>query len=98
MAASALRDRRGPRVLPVRRVRQGLPDLRVKLVPRDFRALWDPPGRRVLKVRQALVYHPGPCSTSSTARNGRPGYTLLGNFIQLLVGKPPLAIDVYKKN
>jgi DNA-binding beta-propeller fold protein YncE len=27
-----------------------------------------------------------------------PGYTLLGNFIQLLVGKPPLAIDVYKKN
>jgi len=27
-----------------------------------------------------------------------PGYTLLGNFIQLLTGKPPLAIDVYKKN
>jgi hypothetical protein len=27
-----------------------------------------------------------------------PGYTFLGNFIQLLVGKPPLAINVYKKN
>jgi DNA-binding beta-propeller fold protein YncE len=26
------------------------------------------------------------------------GYILLGNFVQLLVGKPPLAIDVYRKN
>jgi hypothetical protein len=27
-----------------------------------------------------------------------PGYTFLGSFVQVFVGKPPVAIDAFKKN